>query len=111
MNAVPCLVIYLTRAMYYKMYIKNKNLKTEVGITIKVSKQVTSSNQTQEIYPVLATVITQSQMHVQIKHSLAHLRDVIPTLTGIKYICKHTSQSIKDSITLIYIRKHVYVHW
>ena len=34
---------------------------------------------------VLATVITQNQMHVQIKHSLAHLQDLIPTLAGIKY--------------------------
>ena len=34
-------------------------------------------------HPVLATVITQSQMHVQIKHSLAHLQDLIPTLTGV----------------------------
>ena len=32
---------------------------------------------------VLATIATQSQMHVQIKHSLAHLQDLIPTLTGI----------------------------
>ena len=31
-------------------------------------------------HPVLATVITQSQMHVQIKHSLAHLQDLITTL-------------------------------
>ena len=34
-------------------------------------------------HPVLATVITQSQMHVQIKHSLAHLQDLIPTLAGV----------------------------
>ena len=34
-------------------------------------------------HPVLATVITQSQMHVQIKHSLAHLQDLIPTLAGL----------------------------
>ena len=39
-------------------------------------------------YPVLAIVITQSQMHVQIKHSLAHLQDLIPTLAGIKYKCR-----------------------
>ena len=30
-------------------------------------------------YPVLATVITQSQIHVQIKHSLANLQDIITT--------------------------------
>ena len=39
-------------------------------------------------HPVLATAIPQSQMHVQIKHSLAHLQDLIPTLAGIKYINK-----------------------
>ena len=32
-------------------------------------------------------------MHVQIKHSLAHLQDLIPTLAGIKYISDNTSQS------------------
>ena len=36
-------------------------------------------------HTVLATVITQSQMHVQIKHSLAHLQNLIPTLAGIKW--------------------------
>ena len=39
-------------------------------------------------HPILATVTTQSQMHVQIKHSLAHLQDLMSTLDGIKYICK-----------------------
>ena len=34
-------------------------------------------------HPVLATAVTQSQMHVQIKHSLAHLQDLIPTLAGV----------------------------
>ena len=34
-----------------------------------------------------------SQMHVQIKHSLAHLQDLIPTLAGIKYISDNISQS------------------
>ena len=32
--------------------------------------------------PVLATVIAQSQMYVQTKHSLAHLQELIPTLAG-----------------------------
>ena len=32
--------------------------------------------------PVLATVITQNQMHVQINHSLEHLQDLIPTLAS-----------------------------
>ena len=44
-------------------------------------------------HPVLATVITQSKMHVQIKHSLAHLQDLIPTLAGLFYIIFYTSQS------------------
>ena len=29
------------------------------------------------------TVISQSQMHAQIKHSVAHLQDLIPTLAGV----------------------------
>ena len=37
------------------------------------------------LHPVLATVITQSQMHVQIKHSLAHLQHLIPTLAVVFY--------------------------
>ena len=75
---------------------KNYNLKKEVGIAIKVWKQVTNLNQSlTEIpmhYPVLATVITQNQIHVQIKHSLANLQDIITTLTGAKYICKTFQQ-------------------
>ena len=31
-------------------------------------------------HPVLATVITQSQMYVQMKYSIAHLQDLISTL-------------------------------
>ena len=51
------------------MYIKNQNLKEEVArdCNKEVSKQVTNSKQSQEIpmhHPVLAIVITQSQMHV-----------------------------------------------
>ena len=38
-------------------------------------------------HPVLATVIALSQMHVQIKHSLAHLQDLIPTLVVVFCIC------------------------
>ena len=67
------------------MYIKNSNLKKEGGITIK-SKW--TSNHKKQLYPVLATVTIQSQMHVQIKHSLAHvhLQDLIPTLTDVFWI-------------------------
>ena len=35
-------------------------------------------------HPVLATVITRSQMNVQIMHFLAHLQDLIPTLAGMR---------------------------
>ena len=31
-------------------------------------------------FPLLTTIITQSEMHAKIKHSLAHLQDLIPTL-------------------------------
>ena len=37
-------------------------------------------------HPVLTVVITQGQMHVQIKSSLAHLQDLIPSLAGIIYV-------------------------
>ena len=66
------------------MYIKNYNLKKEVGIAIKI----TNSNQSQKIpmhHAVLATVITQSQMQ-EIKHSLAHLQGLIPTFAGIRMV-------------------------
>ena len=36
--------------------------------------------------PVTVTYIAQT--HVQIKHSLAHLQDLIPTLAGRRYIHK-----------------------
>ena len=78
------------------MYMKNYNLKKEVGIATKVWKKVTNLNQSlikiPMHYPVLATVITQSQIHVQIKHSLANLQNIITTLTGAKYICKTFQQ-------------------
>ena len=34
-----------------------------------------------------------SSIHVKIKHSLAHLQDLIPTLAGRRYISNNTSQS------------------
>ena len=50
---------------------------------------IASLNQLQEIplhLPALATVITHSHMHVvQIKYSLAHPQDLIPTLVGMCY--------------------------
>ena len=36
--------------------------------------------------PVTVSSNMCSQMHVQIKHSLAHLQDLIPTLASIKHI-------------------------
>ena len=64
-------------------------MKKEVGITIK-SKQTRNQLEpvTRNISCIGYTVITQSQMHAQIKYSLAHLQDLIPTLASIKYICK-----------------------
>ena len=38
--------------------------------------------------PETASSNTCSQMYVQIKHSLAHLQDLIPTLAGRRYIAK-----------------------
>ena len=39
-------------------------------------------------------------MHVQIKHSFAHLQDLISVLAGIKYIKDNTSQS-RDKILYV----------
>ena len=71
----------------------------EVGIEIK-SKETSSqlepvrnSHVTIMHQPVTVSSNTCSQMHVQIKHSLAHLQDLIPTLAGIKYLSNNTSQS------------------
>ena len=36
---------------------------------------------------------TCSQTHIQIKHFLAHLQDLIPTLAGRRYISINNSQS------------------
>ena len=47
--------------------------------------------------PITVSSNTCSQMNLQIKHSLTHLQDLILTFAGIKYICKHTSQS-RDQI-------------
>ena len=67
-------------------------MKKEAGIAIK-SKQI--SNQLEAVtrndylrmhHPVLASIVTQSQMHVQIKHSLAYLAAIFT-------YAKHTSQS------------------
>ena len=41
----------------------------------------------------VAQACTCNQTHVQMKHSLAHLQDLIPTLAGIKHIINNTSQS------------------
>ena len=35
-------------------------------------------------------------MHVQIKHSLAHLQDLIPTLAGVITYIFYTSRSLVD---------------
>ena len=57
------------------MYITHLNSTKEVDIAIKVSKQVVSYNQSQEIpmhslyWVLLYSSNTCSHMHVQIKHS------------------------------------------
>ena len=43
--------------------------------------------------PVTVSSNVRDQMHVQIKHSLAYLQELILTLAGIKYISNNTSQS------------------
>ena len=43
--------------------------------------------------PVIVGSNTCSQTHVQIKHSLAHLQDLIPTLAGVIIYLFYTSQS------------------
>ena len=67
-------------------------MKKEIGTTIK-SKQ--TSNQlkpvTRNIYCIGYTVATQSQTHAQIKHSLAHLQDLISTLAGTRYTYKQNT--------------------
>ena len=72
---------------------KTWNLKKEVGIVIKIKQ---TSNQlepvTRNIFCIGYTIITQSQMHAQITHSLVHLRDLIPILTAVFYIF-YNSQS------------------
>ena len=48
-------------------------------------------------HPVLATVITQKQMHAQIKHSLAHLHDLVNPYFGwcvLHLAISYTSQSM-----------------
>ena len=54
--------------------------------TSKQLEPVTDKKYLHMHQPVLATVMT--QLHVQIKNSLAHLQDLISALAGIKYICK-----------------------
>ena len=82
------------------MYIKNENLKKEVGIAIK-SKQ--TSNQlkpvTRNISCIGYTVISQNQMHVQIKHSVSHLQGLIPTLAGV--FCIYILYQPKQGLNLV----------
>ena len=60
------------------------NLKKEVGIAIK-SKQ--TSNQLEQVTRNISCigyiVITRSQMHAQIKYSLAYLKDLILALASV----------------------------
>ena len=64
-------------------------MRKEVGIALK-SKETSSQLEpvTNNYVAIMHQSGTCSQMHVQIKHSLAHLQDLIPTLAGIKYVYK-----------------------
>ena len=74
-------------------------MKREVGIAIKSKeissqlKPVRSGYETIMHQPVTVSSNVCSQMHVQIKHSLAHPQYLIHTLAGIKYISNNTNQS------------------
>ena len=79
-----CVYIYITRCY------KNFENKKEIGSQYKGRKQWPVRNgyhPPASIGPLLAQTYSYhlcSQMHVQIKHSLAHLQNLIPTLAGIK---------------------------
>ena len=90
------------RALSYSQIIqdvtKKCEFKKEVGIAMKVRKQVATQLETTIAVihqPASASVglNIHSQMHVQIMYSLSYLKDLITTLTGIKYISEHTKQS------------------
>ena len=72
------------------MYMKNYNLKKEVGIAIK-SKQ--TSNQLEPVTrytyapsSCIGYCYNSKPNDVQIKHSLAHLQDLIPTLACVLFV-------------------------
>ena len=79
--------VHLVKKVKWTNCLKTRWLEfeKEVGIAIKSTQ---TSNQlepvTRNISGIGYTVIIQSQMHEQIKHSLSHLQDWIPTLAGIK---------------------------
>ena len=81
----------------YTIYIKI-DLKIYSGIAIKSKETsiqlepVRNGFVTMMHHPVTPNSNTCSQMHVQMKHFLAHLQDSIPTLAGIIYISSNTSQ-------------------
>ena len=76
------------------IYIKILNLKKEVWIAIKSKETSSQLELVRNRYvtilhqPVNVSSNTCSQMHVQIKYSLVHPQDLIPTLAGIKYSYK-----------------------
>ena len=76
-------------------------MKREVGDGLK-SKEISSdvSSQLEPVRNSYVTIMHQPvpvssntcrKMHVQIKHFLANLQDLIPTLAGMKYISNKTS--------------------
>ena len=80
---------------------KDPNLRKEVVITIKNEETRSQLEPVRNSYvaimhqpvTVSSSMYSSSQMHVQIKHSLAYLQDLIPTLAVKKYRSDNISQS------------------
>ena len=84
------------RDKYTQDNIKILNLRKEVGIAIKNKETSIQSAQTRYVaimHQPAVTISSTMYMHVQIKHSLVHIQDLIPTLAGIKYISDNIGQS------------------
>ena len=61
--------------------------------------------------PVTVSSNTCSQTNVQIKHSLAHLQDLISTLGGVNAYMFYTSQSRLNGLNLVNVLENaLFVH-
>ena len=89
---------FITKFNAYYIYVYKRLEFKKRSRNLNKSRQ--TSNQlepvTRNIFYLGYTVITQSQMHVQIKHSLAHLQDLISTLAGIQYIFSDNTSQRRD---------------